>query len=159
MRFVLLITLLGLTGIADAALKTRDAEAVRVKVAGAPKMGVGLRPRSDGWRLRLEETGGGASAELIDVTPGTPARMLNVMVSGDELLLDSVRFQGGHVYHVSIRRGERAIGSGFVYLYPTAPLKDLPRDRVPAKMQFTPTETAADTSDSSAPHPVAKSPL
>ncbi len=142
-----------------AALHTRDAESVRVRVAGEAKLGVGLRARSDGWRLRLQETGGGATAELIDVTPGTPARMLNVMVTGDELLLDTVRFEGGHVYRLQIRRGDRTIGSGFVYLYPAAPLKDMPRSRQPAKMQFTPTETAADKSDGDSPHPVAKSPL
>jgi hypothetical protein len=159
MRLVVLVSLLALAVPAGAALKTKDAEAVRVRVAGGAKMGVGLRPHSDGWRLRLEETGGGARAELIDVTPGTPARTLSVMVSGDELLLDHVRFHGGHVYHVMIRRGEKSIGSGFVYLYPAAPIKDLPRTREPAKMQFTPTETAADKTESNAPHPVAKSAL
>jgi len=110
--------------------------------------------------MRLPGTGGGASADVIDVTPGTPARTLRVMVAGDELLFDGLRFQGGHVYHVQLRRGSEAIGSAFVYLYPEAPqLKDTPRGRQPTKVQFAPKETVSDERDDQAIRPVVKRPL
>ena len=106
-------------------LPVKHAEAVRVSVASRSQHAIGLRalPGGAGWRLELAADGG--SADAIDVTPGTPARMLSVAVVGRTLSFDAVRFAGGHVYRVQLR-GEKRAPWSFVYLYPDPAALKLP---------------------------------
>lgn len=109
-------------------LPARNAGDVRVAVANKVRHAFALKAVADGgWRLEL-----GADAEradLIDVTPGTPARTLSVPVIARVVKLDGVRFVGGHVYHLALRSGART-ASGFVYLHPVAAAKQAPRGKV-----------------------------
>jgi hypothetical protein len=163
---VVIAGLFSLVAIAGAApsvtLEARDAQSVRVKVGGESRIGFGLRPRAgEGWRLRLVEMNHGAHAEVVDVTPGTPARTLRVAMSGGELFFDHVRFQGGHVYRVQLRQGAALAGHAFVYLYPEAVVKEAPRGKEssrPAKIEFR-EESLNDSSGSDEIIPVRKSSL
>ncbi len=104
-------------------LPVKRVEAVRVSVASRSQHAIGLRalPGGAGWRLELAADGDGADA--IDVTPGTPARMLSVPVVGRTLTFDALRFAGGHVYRVQLRGDKRW---SFVYLYPDPATLKLP---------------------------------
>ena len=108
-------------------LPVKHVEAVRVSVASRSQHAIGLRalPGGAGWRLELATDGDGGSADAIDVTPGTPARMLSVAVVGRALSFDAVRFAGGHVYRVQLR-GEKRAPWSFVYLYPDPAALKLP---------------------------------
>ncbi|HEX6836824.1 MAG TPA: hypothetical protein VF334_09645 [Polyangia bacterium] len=112
-------------------LPAKHVEAVRVSVASRSQHAIGLRalPAGAGWRLELAADGD--SADVIDVTPGTPARMLSVPVVGRALTFDALRFAGGHVYRVQLRGDKRSAWS-FVYLYP-----DPATLKVPAKKRGT----------------------
>jgi hypothetical protein len=143
-------------GALAAPLEARNAEPVRVTVAKQAKQGFGLRARPEGWRLDLGPVGGNATAEVVDITPGTAARTLMVVVNGDSLLFDNTRFWGGHVYRVQLRRAGQPVSSGIVYLYPDPQLKEAPRSTQPARVKFAADEQPA---DSAAPAPVAKSGL
>lgn len=104
-------------------LPVKRVEAVRVSVANKSQHAIGLRalPGGAGWRLELAAAGDGADA--IDVTPGTPARMLSVPLIGRALAFDALRFAGGHVYRVQLRGDRRW---SFVYLYPDPATLKLP---------------------------------
>jgi hypothetical protein len=138
-------------------LQLKNAESVRVQVNRQSKPAFALRPDKDreGWRLAFVD-GANGSAELVDVTPGTPARTLAVPINGGELFLDGGRFAGGHVYHLVLRRSGAFVGSSYVYLYPVAPLKEGPR-RGPQRVQFVADEPANPSSDEI--QPVSKSGL
>lgn len=122
-------------------LPAKNAEDVRVSVANKPRHAFALRPlAAGGWQLDL---GADADrAELIDVTPGTPARTLSLPVLARTVRFDAARFVGGHVYHVSLRAGAR-VTSGFVYLHPAAALKVRARGRA-ERVRFDPDETPRD---------------
>jgi hypothetical protein len=117
-------------------LAVRHAEAVRVSVAHKSHPALGLRalPAAAGWRLEL--AGEGAAADVIDVTPGTPARTLSVPVIGRALVFDTLRFAGGHVYRVQLR-GDGRTSWSFVYLYPDPALvKIAPKRRGIERVRF-----------------------
>jgi hypothetical protein len=137
-------------------LKARNPEIVQVKVGGQAKQGIALRSHPEGWRLELSGSTANGTAELVDLTPGTPARTLAVPVNGDELLLDAARFIGGHVYRVQLRRGGVAVESGLVYLYPSPVLKDAPQTKVPQRLKFSADEKPLDDTGI---QPVSKSSL
>lgn len=100
-------------------LRLRGAKVVRVRgVSGTPFQ---LASDGTGWRLELADLpAGGTSAELIDVTPGTPARTLSLVVDGATLHLDDLRFAAGHVYRLQLRKAGAAVAVGLVYLPPRA---------------------------------------
>jgi len=102
---------------AAASLRLRGAKVVRVRgVSGTPFQ---LASDGTGWRLELADLpAGGTSAELIDVTPGTPARTLSLVVDGATLHLDDLRFAAGHVYRLQLRKAGAAVAVGFIYLPP-----------------------------------------
>src|SRR6478672_2022388 len=105
-------------------LKARNHEVIQVKVGSQRRGTIALHARPEGWRLELSGSTANGSAEVVDLTPGTPARTLSVIINGDELLLDNTRFIANHVYRVQLRRGGVAVESGYVYLYPLVVLKD-----------------------------------
>jgi len=129
-------------------LPVKHVEAVRVSVANKSQHAIGLRalPGSTGWRLEL--TGAGDAADIIDVTPGTPARTLSVAVIAHALVFDALRFTGGHVYRVALRGDKRATWS-FVYLYPDPSTLKLPARKGTERVRFDADEAAAE--DSNAP--------
>lgn len=142
-------------------LPVKRVEAVRVSVASKSQHAIGLRalPAGAGWRLDLASDGDGGSADAIDVTPGTPARMLSVAVIGRTLTFDPVRFAGGHVYRVQLR-GEKRAPWSFVYLYPDpAALKLPPRKKASAAERVRFDEHDAPTADDGAPARVDKGSL
>ena len=127
---------------ASAPLPARDGESVRVVVNQRSRAAVALRPRAGAWRLSLAV--GATSAEIVDVTPGTPARTLTLAVDGGELVFDDARFAGGHVYQVRLRLPrDRHDAIGFVYLHP-APVAPS-RARGPQHMSFGDEPTEAPT--------------
>ena len=108
-------------------LPVKHVAAVRVSVANKSQHALGLRalPAGAGWRLELAASDGD-SADVIDVTPGTPARTLTIAVVGRTLTFDALRFAGGHVYRVQLRGDKRGASWSFVYLYPDAAALKLP---------------------------------
>jgi hypothetical protein len=157
MKSVILGLLLSSGAVFGAPLELLGGESVRVKVAGQSKAGFAIHPGGeDGWRVRLGATQGAVTAELIDVTPGTPARTLRVAVVGGELFLDGVRFHGNHVYRVDVRRAGISLGSALVYLRPRAQLKEAPRRKEATRVDFA-SDVTEPVSDEIAP--VTKSPL
>lgn len=121
----LAFSLLLLSGVARADLPVKHAEAVRVSVANRAQKAVGLHALDGGgWRLELAVEG--ASAEVIDLTPGTPARTLSIAVVAGTLKFDSVRFAAGHVYRVQLNGTAKGPSVGLVYLYPDATAAKLP---------------------------------
>lgn len=129
-------------------LPVKHVEAVRVSVANRSQHALGLRalPAGGGWRLDL--AGDGDTAEIIDVTPGTPARTLTVAVIGRMLKLDPLRFAGGHVYRVQLN-GDKRPSWSFVYLYPDAATLKLPPRKAGAaeRVRFDAAEAAAADGD------------
>ncbi len=152
--FVVLMTF-GVCGVADAApLKIKNATTVRVTMAAGAQRGVAVKPGEDGWKLQLilAKASQDTSVEIIDVTPGTLASTVSVGLRGEEALLDSQRFFGGHVYRVQVRVGA-GLESAYVYLYPSSPLATVKQG--PTKLEF-----AGDEQDvASGPAPVRKSAL
>ncbi|HEY2744900.1 MAG TPA: hypothetical protein VGL86_09775 [Polyangia bacterium] len=121
----LLVSALGFVATANALepLPVKHVESVRVSVANRAQKALALHATaSGGWRLDLE--GDGVSADVIDVTPGTPARTLTIAVVVNTLKFERGQFAGGHVYRVQLNGGKRPAVS-LVYLYP---------DAAPAKM-------------------------
>jgi hypothetical protein len=108
-------------------LPARNGDEVRVSVSQKSRKATRLRPSSEGWRLELGASSANGAAEVFDVTPGTPARTLSVMINGGSLLFDRTRFAGNHVYHVQLRSDGKANASGFVFLVADAPVKEAPR--------------------------------
>ena len=151
----LLVAWVQLQGQAEAApLKVKNAVAVRVTMAQGSQRGLGVKPERDGWRLQLSlaKVSQDTSVEVIDVTPGTPARTLSVLLRGEEALLDGQRFEGGHVYRVQLRSGS-GIDSAYVYLYPSGPVAAVKEG--PTKLEFAGDEREG----TSGPAPVRKSAL
>ena len=103
-------------------LKAVNAQDVRVPLAAKPLRALGVRgtPEKDGWRLQLRTPSDG-TAEVFDVTPGTPAITFTLRLVAGLISFDLGRFAGGHTYHVAVR-GKSATSSGLVYLYPDAPI-------------------------------------
>ena len=98
------------TGAAQAE-PSRQSETVRVSLAGRAQRATALRwvgGGGGGWQLEVATDR--TRAELIDVTPGTPARTLSVPVVGGALSLDAVRFAGGHVYRAQLAGAEGGAG-------------------------------------------------
>jgi hypothetical protein len=138
--WVVVLSLWAASAVAEP-LPAKNAEDVRVSVANKSRHAFALKPlAAGGWQLEL-----GADAEradLIDVTPGTPARTLTVPVVARAVRFDAVRFVGGHVYHLSLRAGAR-VASGFVYLHPATAAKERPRGRA-ERVRFDPDDAPAD---------------
>jgi hypothetical protein len=123
-------------------LPVKHVEAVRVSVANRSQHAFGLRalPGAAGWRLELTAARDADAADIIDVTPGTPARTLTVAVVGRMLTFDPLRFTGGHVYRVALRGDKRAAWS-FVYLYPDPATLKLPAKKGTERVRFDPDES------------------
>jgi hypothetical protein len=144
--WVVLLSLWSASALAEP-LMAKNAADVRVSVANKTRHAFSLKPlATGGWQLELAADG--ERADLIDVTPGTPARTLTVAVVARVVRFDDVRFVGGHVYHLSLRSGAR-VSSGFVYLYPAAAQKVRPRGSV-EKVRFS--DGDGDTSDGEIGH-------
>jgi hypothetical protein len=99
---------------------------VRVLVANRTQLATGLHalPAGAGWRLDV--TSDAQSADIIDLTPGTPARTFTLSVLSRALRFDSMRFVGGHVYRVALRSRGR-VSASLVYLYPDPAMAKLPK--------------------------------
>lgn len=119
MRGLALGVMLVLVGGTAAAppLRIRNGSTVRVVVHGKREAGVGLRPRSGGWRLELAAAAT-EIVDVVDVTEGANATKWTVDVVDGALILDEARFVAGHAYRVTLRHGTEALGSALVYLYP-----------------------------------------
>jgi len=116
---------------ARADLPVKHAVAVRVSVLNRAQKALGLHAvDAGGWRLELAAAG--TSADVIDLTPGTPARTLNVAVVGSSLHFDSGRFVAGHVYRVQLN-GAAKPSVGLVYLYPDATAAKMPAHKAGAQ--------------------------
>jgi hypothetical protein len=122
-------------------LKARNVKEVRVALSGRAFKGLQVRPTPEGWRLQLGATQGTGSAEIIDVTPGTPARTVTVPISAGDVLFDRVRFAGGHVYRVQLRVDGQAASSGYVYLAPEVIAKE-PKRAETERVKFDANEPA-----------------
>jgi hypothetical protein len=158
MRWFLLAILLGASQAAAAPLIGKHARRMLVSVNHHRRGGLGVRPCSDGWHLRLAHSPNGL-AELIDVSPRTPARTISQGLDGDELYLDTGRFKGGHVYQLQLRRGEAIVSRGYVYLYPRSSrsARDCP---APQRLVFGSAEMSEPgDDDGSSPAVVAKNTL
>jgi hypothetical protein len=104
--------------LAIAELPVKHVDSIRVSVANKSQKALALHATpGGGWRLDLE--GDGESADVIDLTPGTPARTTTLAVVTNTIKFDPVRFLGGHVYRVQLNGGKRSSVS-LVYLYPDA---------------------------------------
>jgi len=138
-------------------LKVKNAVAVRVNMAAGSQRGLGVKPERDGWRLQLSlaTVNKDTQVDVIDVTPGTPARTVSVVLHGDEAVLDGQRFEGGHVYRVQLR-STAGLDSAYVYLYPSASASAAAKEG-PTKLEFA--EDERDATGSSGPAPVKKSAL
>lgn len=109
-----------------APLQAKNGSDVRIAVANQARHAFALKPSAghDGWRLEL--VGDALSADIVDVTPGTPARTITVAVAARTLCFDNVRFTGGHVYQVQLRSAA-GLSSGLVYLTPEPAAKERAR--------------------------------
>jgi hypothetical protein len=114
-----------------APLPVKNGAVVRVP---SGQRAVGLQAGSDGWRIEVGYFNAG-TVDVIDVTPGTPARTMRVAVDGTSIRLDPVRFAGGHVYRVQARDDDKQqLLSAYVYLYPAATAG--PAQKAPTKFDF-----------------------
>src|SRR5437667_1370330 len=73
---------------------------IRVSVANKSQKALGLRPLPAGAGWRLDLAADADSVDIIDLTPGTPARTTTLPVAGRALRFDALRFAAGHVYRV-----------------------------------------------------------
>lgn len=156
MKSLVLASLLLSIPAAAEPLKARNTKEVRVAVSGRELRGLQVRPTSEGWRLELGAQRGSGAAEVIDVTPGTPARFVTVAITAGEVLFDRVRFVGGHVYRVQLRVDGQASASGYIYLAPEIVAKEPKRGHA-ERVRFDENEPAA-AHDDAILH-VEKSPL
>src|SRR5882672_8251048 len=76
---------------------------IRVSVANKSQKALGLRPLPAGAGWRLDLAADADSVDIIDLTPGTPARTTTLPVVAHGLRFDPLRFAGGHVYRVQAR--------------------------------------------------------
>ena len=137
------VSVLGVAGTASAMqpLPVKHVQSVRVSVANRAQKALALRATAGGgWRLDLE--GDGVSADVIDVTPGTPARTVTIEVVTNTITFDNVRFAGGHVYRVQLNGGPKGPAASLVYLYPDAPAKIPARKAGPQRVRFDGNEPA-----------------
>jgi len=132
--------------IAGAEPAVKNGETVRVSLAGRSQRAVGLRYTDAGWSLDV--TGERTRADLIDMTPGTPARTLSVAIVGGTLKLDTVRFVGGHVYRAQLAGGARPTVM-LVYLRPDPATAKVSSKKAGAeRVRFDADEPAAASDDS-----------
>ncbi|MDB4965436.1 MAG: hypothetical protein JWN44_1125 [Myxococcales bacterium] len=116
---------------------------VRVAVANRSQKALGLRPLpTGGWRLDLPSNAD--TADIIDLTPNTPARTITLSIVGRALRFDAIRFTGGHVYRIQLKTGPSPSTSTLVYLYPQPSTE--PRHRAPQRVKFSPDERPTDDS-------------
>jgi hypothetical protein len=131
--------------LAGAELPVKHVDSVRVSVANKSQKALALHATpGGGWRLDLE--GDGDSADVIDVTPGTPARTITIAVVTNTIKFDSVRFAGGHVYRVQLNGKKRASAS-LVYLYPAATVEKLPKKATTQRVRFDAADSAGGSDD------------
>jgi hypothetical protein len=134
----LVVSALCVGGVANAMgpLPVKHIEAVRVSVSNRAQKALGLRAATGGgWRLDLE--GDGVSADVIDLTPGTPARTVTIAVITNTIRFDSARFAGGHVYRVQLNGGPKGPLASLVYLYPDAAPAKMPAKKAgPQRVRF-----------------------
>ncbi|MCU1279024.1 MAG: hypothetical protein JWM53_2570 [bacterium] len=130
------------SALAVAELPVKHVDSIRVSVANKSQKALALHASAaGGWRLDLE--GDGDSADVIDVTPGTPARTITLAVVTNTIKFDSVRFAGGHVYRVQLNGKKRSTAS-LVYLYPAATAAKLPKKATTQRLRFEPDEAPTD---------------
>jgi hypothetical protein len=146
MKSLLVASLLLSIPAAAEPLKARNTKEVRVAVSGKELRGLQVRPSTEGWKLELGAQRGSGAVEVIDVTPGTPARFVTVAITAGEVLFDRVRFLGGHVYRVQLRVDGQPSASGYVYLVPETPVKEAPRSRA-ERVRFDANEPEAKKDD------------
>lgn len=140
-------------------LPVKHVEAVRVSVANKAQHALAVRALAGGAGWRLELAADGDSADIIDVTPGTPARTLTLAVIGRALKFDALRFAGGHVYRVQLH-GDKRDSWSFVYLYPDpSTLKLPPRKPNSAERVRFDADEAAPSKDDGAPARIDKGAL
>jgi hypothetical protein len=148
-RYLVPVVVLALASSVDAApLVARNVKRVRVHVNRRARRGLGVQSIPHGWRLALRDRGSG-DAQAIDVTPGTPARTVDMPVAGGVLFFDLDRFAAGHTYHVRVHRagmGAR-VARGYVYLLPP------PRrpTAAPQRLDFTDGDEPADAAGDDEP--------
>ena len=124
MRGLAFVVLCSWCALARAELPVKHVDSVRVSVANRSQKALALRAAAaGGWRLDLE--GEGDTADVIDLTPGTPARTITLAVVTNTLQFDAVRFTGGHVYRVQLN-GKKRPSVSLVYLYPDPSKLKLP---------------------------------
>lgn len=127
MRGLAFVVVASWCALAGAELPVKHVDSVRVSVANKSQKALALHATTGGgWRLDLE--GDGDSADVIDVTPGTPARTITLAVVTSTIKFDAVRFAGGHVYRVQLN-GKKGSSYSLVYLYPDASKLKLPPPR------------------------------
>jgi hypothetical protein len=146
MKSLLVASLLLSIPAAAEPLKARNTKEVRVAVSGKELRGLQVRPSTEGWRLELGAQRGSGVVEVIDVTPGTPARFVSVAITAGEVLFDRVRFVGGHVYRVQLRVDGQPSASGYIYLAPETIVKEAPRSRA-ERVRFDANEPEAKKDD------------
>jgi hypothetical protein len=135
--------------LATAELPVKHVDSIRVSVANKSQKAIALHASTGGgWRLDLE--GDGDSADVIDLTPGTPARTITLAVITNTLKFDGVRFAGGHIYRVQLN-GKKGSSYSLVYLYPDASKLKLPPVRKGAAQRVRFDDDAAAASDDGAP--------
>ncbi len=113
------LALVALVGGSAAAspLKVHNGSSVRVALKGKREMGVGLKPRGNGWTLELA-AGPDEVADVFDVTDGANGAKWSIEVLDGAVFFDDERFIAGHAYRVIVRHGAEALGATLVYLYP-----------------------------------------
>jgi hypothetical protein len=151
MRGLALVFALGcfssVVGAGVARAEPRNGETVRVSLAGRSQKAVGLR-WTDGGGWLFEVAPERTHAELIDMTPGTPARTLSVPIVGGVLKLDGVRFAGGHVYRAQLSGGARpAAQVMLLYLHADPAVAKLPAKKGTERVRFDGDEAAAPEAD------------
>jgi hypothetical protein len=120
--------------VAEPALPVKHLDAVHVSVGNRSQKALALRPLpGGGWRIDLE--GDGDTADVIDLTPGTPARTVTLAVVTNTLKFDTARFAPGHVYRVQLN-GPKRPSVSLVYLYPPAGTDKLPKKAAAQRLRF-----------------------
>jgi hypothetical protein len=143
-NLVLLGLLISSSAMAAPTFRPKNGHSVRVVLGAKKEKGFGLRHARGGWRVELGRTQA-ATAEVVDVTAGTPGNKWEVSVESGALSLDQ-RFIAGHAYRVELRDGSRSIGSTLVYLYP-------PKIAARQQVSFADNESGADGEMATLPKP------
>jgi hypothetical protein len=100
-------------------LRIKNARNIRVTLGSRRhEPAAAIRPEKGLWNVVMTPELGGASAELVDLTPNAARSRWTLEVQGDKVVLDARRFLPTHVYQLDVRKEKRLIGTALVYLYP-----------------------------------------